>query len=366
MRNRVNGLSGRGRLLLVGGVALVLLVGVLVWRVAARGSSYEQGLAELPRSSLRITWTDWAAVRGRAGAAPAASATRPQIRGFLSQAYNLDAVSGSAISESTAALQRFYGFSALNTQWEIFGQGRQGQVDVLKLDDSVDMSRIQRALRRLGYTPPPPGLAAGVWVGSVDLVSRTSLALTPIQQNIVVVPDKHLVMMSDGASYASQAASVDQGQLPSVLDVAGVADLAGRVGHPFLAEQWASTYACVDLSMGQADQQDQRVGTQLVAKAGGISPLTGLILAEAPGHPPSRTMRIAMHFDTGEEAQRNLQPRVDLASGEAPGQGGSFRDRFTVTSGVADGQDVLIDVRLRGRQQVLSDLDAGPTLFATC
>ena len=52
------------------------------------------------------------------------------------------------------------------------------------------------------------------------------------------------------------------------------------------------------------------------------------------------------------QASENLQPRVDLASGDAPGQGGSFDERFRVTSGHADGQaeplNVELPVDLRG------------------
>ena len=55
-----------------------------------------------------------------------------------------------------------------------------------------------------------------------------------------------------------------------------------------------------------------------------------------------RSIVFGLHFETSDQASANLQTRVDLASGDAPGQGGSFADRFTLASGTADGQDVVL------------------------
>ena len=76
--------------------------------------------------------------------------------------------------------------------------------------------------------------------------------------------------------------------------------------------------------MASADEEDQRVAAQLVDRAGGVSPLTGLVIAQEE----DRTITVGMLFETSSQASDNLQPRVDLAAGDAPGQGGSFADRF--------------------------------------
>ena len=125
-----------------------------------------------------------------------------------------------------------------------------------------------------------------------------------------------------------------KGSGDSLLDVAGVDSLAGAVDDPVTAVQWSKTFACEDLAMASADEDDQRDGEQLVAKAGKVSPLDGLVMAQHA----DRSIIIGMHFETSEQASENLQTRVDLASGDAPGQGGSFNERFKVTSGHADGR----------------------------
>jgi hypothetical protein len=178
----------------------------------------------------------------------------------------------------------------------------------------------------------------------------------------VVLPDKHLVLMSDSADYVTRAADVLTGSDGNLLDTAGVPALASAAGEPVSATLWASTFACEDLTMGEADAEDQRVAAQLVQEAGGISPLAGLVMAQQA----SREIVVGMHFETDDQASENLQPRVDLASGAAPGQGGSFADRFAVTSGEADGADVVLTLRPRHPDAVFSDISHGPVLFATC
>ncbi len=349
-------------------VVLLLVVvagGLVAWRALGRPSTYEQALGTLPQPTLRATFTDWAAVRGRArGTALRSASSRAQVDAFLNRAYDRDLTATSALTDSTYVLAQRYGVSPLDARWEVLGQSRQGQVDVMRVDDSVDLAGVERSLRTLGYTPPSGGSGSGgTWVGGADLVAGIDSALTPIEQNVVVLPDQHLVLMSDSPDYVSAAADVARGSSPSVLEVAGVPSLGSIAQEPVNAVLWASTFACEDLSMGAADSEDQRVGDQLVTKAGGVTPLSGLVMARQP----SGDIVVGMHFETSEQASRNLQPRVDLATGPAPGQGGSFADRFRVTSGERSGSDVVLTLSPKpGADAVLSDISQGPVLFATC
>jgi hypothetical protein len=345
-------------------VVVVLLAGVVAWRVLGRSTTFEQALDRLPASTLRTTYTDWAHARSAAGGSGLdAGSPQRQVRAFLERAYERDLTSGSGLWDSTSGLTRLYGFSPLDAQWEVLGQSRQGQVDVLRVDDDVDLDGVERALRRLGYQPPASGSGqGGTWAGGADLVARLDPSLTPVLQNVVVLPDQRLVLMSDSASYVTSAAEVVTGSGRSLGDVDGIGDLASAADQPVSATLWSSTFACEDLSMGSADDEDQRVGEQLVTKAGGVSPLVGLVMAQQA----DRDLVVGMEFETGDQASRNLQPRVDLASGDAPGQGGSFPDRFTITSGEARGRTVVLDLHPKPRETPLSDLSSGPVLFATC
>jgi len=344
---------------------LAVVAGVVTWRLLGTSSPYEQAFHTLPAETLRSTYTDWGHVRTAAGGSGLGStSSKASITSWLGRAYDRDLTAGSAIAESTFALRERFGFSPLDAEWEAFGQGREGQVDVLRLPDDVDLDGVEGTLRKLGYTAPRGGAGSGgTWVGGVDLVAQIDSELTPVQQNIVVLPDDHLVLMSDNAAFASSAAEVIDGSADSLADQDGVSELAAAANEAVAAVQWASTFACEDLSMGAADEGDQSTGERLVQEAGDISPVEGLVMAQRA----DRSLVLGMHFETSDAASRNLQSRVDLASGEAPGQGGTFAERFELASGEADGSDVVITTDPVSKDAaVLSDLSSGPVLFATC
>jgi hypothetical protein len=348
----------------VAGLLVAALAGVLAWRLLDGSSTYEDALDTVPKSTLRATYTDWAQVRRLAhGTSLDSSSSAAKVQAFLNRAYDRGLTSGSGVDESTRAMARRFGFSPLDVQWEVLGQSRKGQVDVMRLDDGVDTDHIERALNKLGYDGPGGVGKAGTWAGSSDLVARIDPDLTPLQQNFAVLPDQHLVLMSDDTAYVAEAADVAKGSGDSLLDVAGVGSLAKAAKQPVTSVQWASTFACEDLAMGAADAGDQDTGKRLIALAGKVSPLEGLVMAQQP----DRHIVVGMHFETSSQASENLQTRVNLASGDAPGQGGTFGDRFRVTSGDANGHDVVLQLAPRaGQQQVLSDISTGPVLFATC
>lgn len=352
----------RRRVVLAVLLALVLVAaaGVVVWRLLDRSSDYERAVGYLPSSTLRATYTDWAAVRSAArGDSLSAASSARQVQDFLDRAFDRDLTSTSALAESTFALSARYGFSPLDAEWEAFGQSQEGQVVVLQLPESADMEGIEKRLRTLGYDEPAAGLGEGAtWQGSADLVATIDPALTPVQQNVAVLGSEHLVLLSDSAAPVSSAAAVVQGSA-SGLDVAALTSVAGE---PVTATLWASDFACQDLAMSSADEEDQRVASSLVEKAGGVSPLSGLVMAQQP----DRSITVGMRFETSDQASANLQARVDLAAGDAPGQGGTFPERFTVTSGEADGETVVLRLEPTGARFFFSDITTGPVLFATC
>lgn len=346
----------RRRVLLVLAVVVLVAGGVVAWRVLARPTDYERAVAWLPEDSLRVTWTDWAAVRAEVGA-PRPGAGTGAVDGFLDRAYEADLSAGSAVVEATEVLDRRYGFSPLDVGWELLGQARDGQVVVLELAEGTDVAAVEGRLRRLGYDVPPDGPGTGgTWEGGADLVASIDPALTPVMQNMAVVEDQRLVVMSDAPGPVSATVAVVAG------DGTGLdAPLTEVAGTPVQAWLWADDFVCEDLTMSNADPEDQRLAERLVDEAGGVSPLSGLVMARQP----DGSVTVGMRFENDDQASANLQPRVDLAAGEAPGMGGTFGERFRVVSGEADGPDVL--VRLEPREEFApSALTAGPVLFATC
>ncbi len=354
----------RRRLLvtLAGLLVVALVAAGLAWWFLGRGPTgpLADAFRTLPASSLRLGFTDWGRVSSELDAPRGEAALDDDtVTEFLGRAYDADVTTTSAVVDSFAGLAANLGFSPGDAEWEAYGQGREGAVDVLRLGDAVDLDEVTDHLQEAGYEAPED--ADGVWVGSGDLVAGLDEPLTTMQKNVAVVHDLRLVLMSDDTTFLQQALPVATGDDASVMDVEGVSPLVEAVGEPESAQLWVRDFACEDLAMSRSGEVDRREGERLTEAAGGVHPLAGLVLARDEG----RRATVGFWFATDAQAQADLQPRTDLARGAAPGQGGTFPERFAVTRAVQDGQLVRLDLRLR-TGTLMADLGQGSVLFATC
>ena len=90
------------------------------------------------------------------------------------------------------------------------------------------------------------------------------------------------------------------------------------VGDPANAMLWAGDFACDDLAMSSADEDDAGPRpTRWSRKAGGVTPLTGLVMAMRP----TGRCDVAAHFEDSDRPRKNLRPRAQLVVGEAPAAG---------------------------------------------
>jgi hypothetical protein len=345
--------------------AVAVLAGAWFGWQAVQRTAYQDAVSAMPEETLRATYTDWAEVRSQAdGAGLDSSSTTRDVDRFLSRAYDLDLTSTSAVVNATYVMNRRFGFSPLDAEWEMYGQSRSGAVVAMRFGESVDLDGVERNLRTLGYQPPSQGAGSGgVWSASVDEVARIDSSLSPVVRNVVVLPDEGLVLLSDAQEYASSTADVVQGDASSLTEVSGVSDLAATAEEPASAVLFASDFACEALSMGDASEEDQALADDAVTSAGGVSPLAGAVVAMQP----DRSLVVGLHFESSDQASDDLRPRVELASGEAIGQGGTFGERFRVVEAVADGQQIVMDLEPTTEDApLLSDLTQGPLLFASC
>ena len=133
-----------------------------------------------------------------------------------------------AIDESGPALQKYFGFSPGNAEWEAYAQSRQGAAMVLRLPDDVSADDVRGRLASAGFKRPASD--GGVWRGGADLVSTLDPSISPELQYVVVLD--HLVVSSDSASYARKAAAVASGDGAALAGVDGVDTLSGGVEQP--------------------------------------------------------------------------------------------------------------------------------------
>jgi len=337
-------------------VSIVLAVGGFLWWRSGDSTSFSWAVGHAPSGTQRASWTDWAAVRAHEKADLTADSSVGDLQHFLNSAFNDDLSSTSALVVSAPVLQQRFGFSPANADWELFSQSDQGAVVMLHLPAS-DLDAVADHLRALGYEEP--GDAGGVWNGGPDLVSRISPDLTPELSYVAVDTDDSLVLASDSSAYLSVALQALHGDGPRVTGLGAVVDDAGE---PLSSAVYAGDYACGALAMGHAGATDQAEGRRLLASAGEVNPYTAFAMSDEP----DGSVRVAFEFDDSDQARTNADTRATLARGPAPGQGGSFTDRFRVDAVTAHGSLVVMHVTPVSGAFVLSDLSTGPLLFGTC
>jgi hypothetical protein len=256
-------------------------------------------------------------------------------------------------------LHEEYGFSPATLEWELLAQSPDGAAVVMRLPEDTDFDALADRLEGLGYERPSED--TGVWSGGADLLPSIG-TVTPELQYLALDADQRLVVGSDAGGYLERAMETVTGDADPLADLGPVADAVSTDGGPLAAALYTGPQACSALAMGEASQSDQDEARELVAAAGEVNPMTGFAMAVDP----SLDVRVAMSFESEEQARTNADSRAQLAVGPAPGQGGTFDDRFRLGKVSAEGSVVTMELEPREGQYVLSDLTSGPVLFATC
>jgi hypothetical protein len=338
-------------------VIVALVVGGLLWWRDRGGTSFEWATGRAPQGTERMSWTDWAAVRAHEHAALSERSSAHDVRRFLGTAFDDDLTSTSALVTSAPVMQSRFGFSPASLDWELFAQSYQGAVVMMHVPSSVDLGDVAAHLTQLGYHAPQD--ATGVWDGGPDLVAQISPGLSPELGYIGLDAPDSLILASDTSAFLTVAMASARGTGPRMSGLGGVVPDAGE---PLSSAVYTGDYACGALAMAHAGSGDQAQARQLLASAGEVNPYSAFAMSDEP----DGSVRVAFQFDSSATARTNADSRATLARGPAPGQGGSFGDRFAVDSVTAHGSLVVMRLTPRAGAYVISDLSSGPVLFATC
>ncbi|KRA38596.1 MULTISPECIES: hypothetical protein [unclassified Nocardioides] len=357
MLRRLTAFRARSRWVVVGLVVLLVAVaGVVTWRLTRDDASRFAAAAALaPASSERFSWTDWAGVREEVGADVSASSSTDELADFLLAAFDHDLSSATALEESAPTLHSTFGFSPANVDWELFAQGKDGAVVILGMPDDYDFDDLRSRLEDIGFEKPDR--ADGVWLGGVDLLETLDGPVTPELAALQIDEEDGIVFGSDEPSFLEERADKARGDVSD-----GVAAVIEAAGPALSASAYTGDQACSALSMGGADPADRTRAAELIEAAGEVHPMTGFAIAAQP----AGDVRVAMAFESEDQARTDADSRSKLAAGPAPGQGGTFTERFHLGKVVAAGDTLTMDLEPVDDAFVMSDLNHGPVLFATC
>ena len=353
--------AGRRAAIAAAVVVATVAVGLVASRAFHHDSRIEAALDTLPSQTLVANYTDWSAIRSELAPDVSSRSELKTRRDLFAEAYDRDYTTTSVLNVFDVDMASAYGWTVLDSEWEMYGQSKDGAVDVLAMPDDFDFSAADEALAKLGYGEPDEN---GVRVADDEALASVASGLTPQLSAVAVLPDDGVIVMSDAAAYAGLAVRTIDGDEDSLLDDDGVAEMAGALGDSSVSALLdAGDYACTAAGFGDADVGQQDLARQRIDAAGGVSPTRAL----ARSIDGSGQLTVVMVFDSGSTAEGELDPRVALAQGEAPDQGGTFEERFSVGSAEVDGSSVVMTLTPRSRDtQLLRDLGRGGLLFAAC
>lgn len=347
----------RRRWFVVGAVLVAVVAALAVVRVVRDDdhSRLETALELMPESSQRFSWTDWSAVRDEVGADLSVDSSGADVDAFLLDAYDRDLSSTTALDDSATTTQDELGFSPGTIDWELFAQGEDGALVAMGLPDGFDYDRLRDHFRDAGFDEPKD--ADGVWFAGADRLEELSGPVTPELGALAIDEDAHVLYGSDDRGYLQDRAEIARGDRDDA-----VARAAAAVGTTLGAVVYTGDHACGELAMSQADPAERTRAAELIADAGGVHPLTAFAMAAEPGG----DVRVALVLDSDDQARADADSRSRLAAGPAPGQGGTFPERFELGKVTADGTVVTMELAPVDDSPVLSDLTIGPVLFAAC
>ncbi len=342
---------------LVAGTAVLLLAvaAVVTWVVWPRGTEFQQALRMLPSDVQRVSWTDWAGVRDELHAGDVAGSDAT-AESFLAEVQDRE-LTTSSLASASGLIAEGLGFSPLAAEWELLGQAQDGQIVVLRTDQ--DLATVMDRITGLGFVEPgDDATEGGIWAGGPDAIAEVAGLATYELQNLAFFVDEGLVLGSDNAGYLAGAVNVVRGDT----DGLDVDDLLSSVGDPLAATVLVDDRACAELSLGTADDAARATAADLVEQAGGVSPLTGYVVAlGAAGR-----LTVVFGFEDDGRAERNRTSRAALARSEDPAQMLAYPDIFRLDDAVQDDRTVVLTGTVRPGAYAMSSLARGPVLLASC
>ncbi|CAM3329255.1 hypothetical protein NODU109028_11945 [Nocardioides dubius] len=334
-------------------VALLAAAAGVAWWMWPRPTTLQEAARLLPADMQRVSFTDWAAIRAEQGV--------DDVSGEAGEALVAEALdaelTNSALAPSSAMLEQGLGLNPLAAQWEVLGQSKAGQVVILRTDESL--AAVRTAITELGFSEPDDdATSGGVWQGGPDAIAEVSGLATYELSHLAFLDDEGLLLGSDSPDFLATAVEVAQGDE----DGLDQDDLMAAAGEPLTATVLLGEQACGELSMAKADASARAETRRLVEEVGGVSPLTGYLVAIGPGG----DLTVGFGFEDDEQAADDKGPRSALAKAEDPGQLLAYPEVFAFDSAEVDGSVLAIRGELQPDAFPLSALAAGPVLLATC
>ncbi|GAA3516812.1 hypothetical protein GCM10022234_10130 [Aeromicrobium panaciterrae] len=344
-------------------LAPLLVIGAALsggYWVSARAGDARSGLTSaldsLPADTLVAGFTDWSAIRQRLDLGDAStSAGRAALN---DDAALRDLSTRSAIGRNVEEMHSLFGWSAADVEWEVFGQAADGAAMVARFGDSVSLSDVRAALRKLKYR-----LDDGVW--SSTSATPTTGELSATLKAVSIVPGKRLVVVGDRDTYVRSVLEVIDRDQESLLSVRSAAQVASSLAGTDSALLQSGTIACASTSFTQQPADVRAQAAAAVARAGDLAKPTFAGRGLTDVSTDEQEVRFVWGFGSPTRAREQLRVRTTLARGANIGGSGQVEDSLQLTSSRVDGTTATVRFDHPTNSATYMG-GTGPLLFASC
>ena len=226
-----------------------------------------------------------------------------------------------------------YGFSPADVDWELLAQSTAGSVLVVGLPDGLDVDDLGDGFEELGYERPDDD--DGVWNGGEELVARispaTAAALSPQFQYLALDADRHLLLASDSGPYLRDAVG-ERRRRPRRR---GPARRRARGGRAALGRRLHRRLRLPVPGHGPGRRDDQSHGRPAGRAGRGRRPDGRLRDGRRAA---TGTVRVAMAFETDDQARRNADSRASSRPARRPGRAATSPTGSRLGPVTADGR----------------------------
>ena len=309
----------------------------------------------LPARTTIVGFTDWSRIREDVGLGDVD--TRSERADLENRAAARDLATRSLIGRDAEVMHDVLGWSAADTEWEVFGQDRVGAASVVRLDGSISFDDVRDQLEAAGYAHD-----GATWRGG-DRTRR----LPGIFTNVALVPRQRLVVMSDNAKQIPDVLAVVAGRAPSLAVGHAAADTATALAGSDSVLLQGGTLGCQTTAVAR-DAELERQARTAIERVGALEPYRfsgrGVVDRGGSGFSAQRVV-FAMTFDSAVEASEQADVRARLTTGPFIGRAGPIDETLRLRSAGADEATVRLDFAHDPDTDVFMT-GTGPVLFASC
>ncbi|MCW2831499.1 MAG: hypothetical protein JWP31_2191 [Aeromicrobium sp.] len=350
----------RPALLIVPVVVLLVAVGAGWWasaRDADARASLASALDVLPADTQVAGFTDWASVRA---ATDEDARTPSSVRAALTDDAALrDLTTRSVLGQSIERMERAYGWSAADLDWESYGQAAAGSALVLRLDRAMSFDDIEQRLTKLGYARD-----GDVWRIGAAGRAEVGPELSAVLGSLHLLPRERLVVAGSRPAYADAVVATIRGRDPSLLSHRAAADVAAALAGSDTALVQTGRRACRATSFRDEGPDEVGQAEAALARAGRLVSPTFAGRGLVDGR-PRQSIRFALGFDSPATAASQVPVRSTLTRGAFIGRTGAVEDSLDLRDADVQGSTLTF------RFDVDPDRGAymsgeGPLLFAGC